>query len=290
MTRQVHPEYLVSTEWVEAHLSDPDVLVFDCTTRIVPDAETIYRTEPVIERFLEGHIPGAQFIDVQKDFSDNTHRYKFMLPPAEQFAGKAEAFGVADGKKVILYSTMDPWWATRVWWLFRVFGFDNVAVLDGGFDKWARESRPLETGIARPRAAGQFKPVLRHHMVAERAEVLAAIGDGAVCTISGRLPSQFAGIDGNSYGRPGRVPGSVNVPAASLLDPETKTYLPIDALRERFAHLPLEGKRIIAYCGHGIAASADAFVLAMLGHDNVAIYDASLSEWAADDTLPIAVG
>lgn len=290
MPEKTHSDHLVSTDWLADRLSDPGLLVFDCTTSIVPDERTIYRTEPMIDRFLEGHLPGAQFIDVQKDFSDNAHRYKFMSPPAEQFAGRASALGVASGTKVVLYSTMDPWWATRVWWLFRVFGHDNAAVLDGGFDKWVAEGRPVERGPALVRPRGDFIARPRPRMVAGRDEVLAAIGDTAVCTISARLPSQFAGIDGNNYGRPGRVPGSVNVPAASLLDPETKTYLPPEALRERFAHLSLTDKRVIAYCGHGIAASADAFVLTLLGHPDVAIYDASLSEWAADESLPIAVG
>lgn len=284
------PTFLVSTDWLAQHLKDPDVLVFDCTTRIVPDERTIYRTEPVLDKFEQGHIPGAQFIDVQRDFSDNTQRYKFMLPPAEQFAERASAFGISAGKTVVLYSTMDPWWATRVWWLFRVFGFDQAVVLDGGFSKWQREGRPLESGAARQRAQGSFTPAFRPGLMADAQEVLAAIGKEGVCTISGRLPSQFAGIDGNNYGRPGRVPGSVNVPAASLINPEDGTYLPAETLRARFAPFALDDKRVIAYCGHGIAASADAFVLAMLGHNNVAIYDASLSEWAAAEDLPIEVG
>lgn len=290
MQAATHPEYLVSTQWLAARLNDPDILVFDCTTRIVPDERTIYRTEPVFDSFLEGHIPGAQFIDVQKDFSDGTHRYKFMLPSVDQFAESSSAFGIGPDKTVILYSTMDPWWATRVWWLLRVFGHDRVAVLDGGFEQWTAERLPVEKGHGVARKPTAFSAHFNPGMVAGRDEVLSAIGDDGICTISARLPSQFAGVDGNSYGRPGRIPGSVNVPAASLLDPATKTYLPFETLRQRFAHLPLEGKRVIAYCGHGIAASADAFVLAMLGYKDVAIYDASLSEWAADHSLPIDVG
>lgn len=290
MQEKTHPDYLVTAPWLAARLADPDVLVFDCTTRIVPDERSIYRTEPVIDRFLEGHIPGAQFIDVQKDFSDGMHRYKFMLPTAERFAERAAAFGIGPDKTVVLYSTMDPWWATRVWWLLRVFGHERVAVLDGGFDGWVAQGLPLETGPGRTREPGRFSARFNPRMVAGRDEVLSAIGQDGICTINARLPSQFAGVDGNNYGRPGRIPGSVNVPAASLIDPKTKTYLPLDMLRQRFAHLPLKGKRVIAYCGHGIAASADAFVLAMLGHEDVAIYDASLSEWAADHSLPIEIG
>jgi len=285
-----HPEFLVSTDWVEAHVADPAVLVFDCTARSVRKEGAAYRNEPARDAFEEGHIPCAQYIDVQKDLSDNTHRYRFMLPRDEDFAAAMARFGVHPSARVVLYSAEDPWWATRVWWLLRFFDFDHAAVLDGGFQKWKREGRPLETGPGRARPEGRFIPRRRPELLADRDIVLAAIGDGAVCTISARAPSHFAGKDGNDYGRPGRIVGSYNVPAASLFDPDTKTYLPPGQLRERFAHLGLDGKRVIAYCGQGIAASANVFVLTMLGHPDVMLYDASLSEWADADDLPMVVG
>ena len=282
--------YLVDTGWLAQHRDDPGLIVLDCTTRIVPDAATIYRTEAARDAFEAGHIPGAQFVDVQKDLSDNGHRYKFMLPKAADFAAAMTRFGVNDAAHVVLYSTGDPWWATRVWWLLRVFGFERSSVLDGGFQAWRREGRALETGPARARPGGAFTARFQPGLVADRDEVLAAIGNGAVCTVNARLPSQFEGRDGNNYGRAGRVPGSVNVPSAGLLDPATNTYLPLAQLRVRFARAGVEGRRVIAYCGHGIAASASVFALAMLGHPDVALYDASLSEWAADETLPIVTG
>lgn len=283
-------DMLVSTEWLGANLRNPEVLIFDCTTRIVPDPATIYRTEAARAAFEAGHIPGAQFIDIQHDLSDNHHRCKFMLPDARVFGVSMERFGVFPEAHVVLYSAGDPWWATRVWWLLRVFGFDLASVLDGGAQKWTKEGRPTEVGAGRAHPRGRFIPRQRPELLADRAEVLAAIGNPAVCIVSARQPSQFAGKDGNSYGRPGRIAGSVNLPAASMIDPAANTFLPLARLREAFAALDIEGRRVIAYCGHGVAASATVFALAMLGYPDWALYDGSLNEWAATDDLPMAVG
>jgi thiosulfate/3-mercaptopyruvate sulfurtransferase len=199
-------------------------------------------------------------------------------------------FGVRDTTRVILYSTANLWWASRVWWLLRVFGHDNAAVLDGGWAKWSRENRPSETGPAPARPPGDFTVRAVRDLMADKAEVLAAIGDDSVCTINALAPAQHSGTGGNSYGRPGRIAGSVNLPAAHLLDPETNPLLPAAALRERFAAAGALDKRVITYCGGGIAASADALALVMLGHTDVKLYDASLSEWAVDPALPMETG
>ncbi|AOR64077.1 sulfurtransferase [Pectobacterium wasabiae] len=281
---------LVSTKWLAAHRTDPDILIFDCTTRLVPDEKTLYRAEPARADFQAGHIPGAQFIDVQADLSDNAHRYKYMLPTPESFSAAMTRFGVRPGVHIVVYSSADPWWATRVWWLLRVFGFDNVSVLDGGLQKWRREHLPLESGKSRYRPAGQFVATLRPHLIAEKNDVLGAIGNEHICILSARQPAQFAGAEGNNYGRAGRITGSHNLPAASLFDPTSGTYLPLDRLRDAVATLNLDNKKVIAYCGHGVAASADVFVLTLLGHPDVALYDASLSEWADADDLPMTVG
>src|SRR5579859_3710871 len=129
MTGFVHPEYLVETDWLAQHLNDPGVMVFDCTTHLIPDPKTTYQVKPGREDFETGRIPGAQFVDVQGDVSDTAHRFRFMRPSPEAFAGAMRRFGVDDDSRVVLYSTANPWWATRVWWLFREFGFDNAAIL-----------------------------------------------------------------------------------------------------------------------------------------------------------------
>jgi thiosulfate/3-mercaptopyruvate sulfurtransferase len=286
----VHPEFLVDSETLEGRLGEPGLRVLDCTTHLIPDPKATYQVVPGRADFEKGHIPGAQFVDVQGDVSDDTHPLRFMLPSAAAFAAAMSRFGVGDGTQVVLYSTANPWWATRVWWLLRVFGFDDAAVLDGGWQKWSREGRPLETGLARPRPPGNFVVRQERPLMVGKDEVLRAIGNGAVCTLNALAAEQHAGSGGNSYDRPGRITGSANLPAAHLLDPATNAFLPADELRRRFDRVGAFDREVITYCGGGIAASADAFALVMLGHPNVRLYDASMSEWANDPSLPMETG
>ena len=285
-----HPEFLIDTDALERQLGDPNLRVFDCTTILIPDPKTTYQAVPARADFEKGHIPGAQFIDLQADLSDKNHRLRFMLPSAEDFAAAMSRFGVGEGTRVVLYSTTTPQWATRVWWLLRVFGFDKAAVLDGGWQKWSREGRPVETGAARPRPPGHFIVREQRPLMVGKEAVLQGIGDGAVCTLNALAPEQHAGTGGNTYGRPGRIKGSVNLPAAHLIDPATSAFLPAAELRRRFEGAGAFGREVITYCGGGIAASADAFALVMLGHPDVKLYDASMSEWATDPTLPMETG
>jgi thiosulfate/3-mercaptopyruvate sulfurtransferase len=285
-----HPEFMIETDALEHQLGDRALRIFDCTTNLIPDPKTTYQAVPARADFERGHIPGAQFIDLQADLSDNRHRFRFMQPSAEQFAAAMSRFGVAEGTRAVLYSTANPWWATRVWWLLRVFGFDEAAVLNGGWQKWNREGRPVETGPAKPQPPARFVVREQRPLMVGKEEVLRAIGDGAVCTLNALLPEQHAGTGGNSYGRLGHIKGSVNLPAAHLLDPATNEFLPAAELRRRFEAVGAFDKQAITYCGGGIAASADALALVMLGHPDVRLYDASLSEWAIDPNLPMETG
>ncbi len=288
MTGFVHPEYLTETDWLAEHLND--VILLDCTTHLIPDPETTYIVKPGREDFERGHIPGAQFCDVSRDVSDTTQKLNFMRSAPDDFAAAMRRFGIGNGTRVVTYSTGNAWWATRVWWLLREFGHDNAAVLNGGWQKWTAEHLAVETGPAIQRAAGDFVVRDVRNLMAGKDAVQAAIGDASICTLNALLPAQHSGSGGNSYGRPGRIAGSVNLPAAHLLDPATNTFLPPDELRRRLDAVGALDRPVIAYCGGGIAASADAFVLTMLGHRDVKIYDASLSEWAKDDSLPMETG
>ena len=283
----VHPQFLVEPDWLANSLHDPEVVVLDCTVHLIPDPKATYTVVPGREDFERGHIPGAQFCDLQADLSDPDHKFRFMLPPAEYFAAAMGRFGVGGDTRVILYSTANVWWASRVWWMLRVFGHDNAAVLNGGWQKWSREGRPTETGPAKPHTPKTFPVREKRDLMVGRGEVLAAIGDASVCTINALQPAQHQGTGGNSYGRPGHIAGSVNLPAAHLVDPATNEFLPPGTLRQKFSDVGAMDRRVITYCGGGIAASADALILTMLGHDNVVLYDASLTEWAADPSLPM---
>jgi thiosulfate/3-mercaptopyruvate sulfurtransferase len=212
-----------------------------------------------------------------------------MMPSATQFAEAMGRAGVGEGVRVVLYDRAVNMWAARVWWMLRAFGFDDAAVLNGGFKRWTVEQRPIaaDTGV---RPARTFTPRPRAGVMTDKAGVLAALGSGA-CVLNALTPEQHQGTGGVAYGRPGRIAGSANVPARDLVDPATHAYLPAEVLRDKFTKAGvLHAGRVVTYCGAGIAASSDAFVLTLLGHDDVAVYDASLSEWGPDASLPMERG
>ncbi len=283
----VHPEFLVETDWLEQNLNNPGVVVLDCTVHLRVQPNGPYKIEAGLADYEKGHVKGAQFCDVQRDVSDTEAKTNFMRPTAAGFAAAMRRFGIGNDTRVVTYSTGNPWWATRVWWLLREFGHDNAAVLNGGWQKWHRENRPMETGPSGVRPAGTFAVTAERGLMVGKDAVVAAMGDAGVCTLNALMPAQYAGT---TYGRPGQIPGSVALPAAHLLDPATNAFLPPDVLRERLGAVGALDRPVIAYCGGGIAASADALVLVMLGQENVKIYDASLSEWSKDESLPMDTG
>lgn len=283
----VHPEFLVETDWLEQNLSRPDVVVLDCTVHLRVQPSGPYKIETGLADFEKGHVKGAQFCDVQRDVSDAEAKTNFMRPSAAVFAAAMRRFGVSNDTRVVTYSTGNPWWATRVWWLLREFGHDNAAVLNGGWQKWQREHRPMVTGPGAARPAGTYTVTAERGLMVGKDAVTAAMGDAGVCVLNALMPAQYAGT---TYGRPGQIPGSVALPAAHLLDSATNTFLPVDELRKRLGAVGALDRPVIAYCGGGIAASADALILTMLGHTDVKIYDASLSEWAKDENRPMETG
>ncbi|MBE0616277.1 MAG: sulfurtransferase [Burkholderiales bacterium] len=278
---------LVSTEWLARHLDDPAVRVLDPSTLLLPRPDySMYDAVPARDAFEMGHIPGAAFVDLGKELSTPDPRLRFMLPDAQTFANAMAGYGVSDDSFVIAYSTVGHWWATRLWWMLKVFGHERVAVLDGGYQKWKSENRPIETGAAAARAAGSYTPrQANKEMVATRADVLAAIGADEVCNINALRPEQHAGTGGVTYGRRGHIAGSINIPAAAQANADN-TFKNMEELRDMFAQA-MQKQQVIAYCGGGIAATSTALALAMLGHKRVKVYDASLTEWAADPELPM---
>ncbi len=286
------PQYLVETDWLAQHLNDPDVRVLECTVYLTPKAGGGFSAESGLAKWKEGHIPGAGFADLTGELSakDAPPHLLYMMPPARQFAAEMGRLGVGDGVRVVLYDRAVNMWAARVWWMLRAFGFDGAAVLNGGWKKWTLEKRPTTTDDgARPARTFAAKP--RPDLIADKQAVLAAVGGGATCLINALTEEQHRGTGGVAYGRAGRIAGSTNVVARDLVDPATHAYLPAETLRAKFeAAGAMSAGRVITYCGGGIAASSDAFVLALLGRDDVAVYDASLSEWARDPSLPMETG
>lgn len=276
---------LVETSWMQEHLSDPDLRIFDCSVNLAL-VDGVMKAESGRPAWETGHIPGSGFADLLEDLSDRASRLPFMLPPAAQFEEAMSRYGVGNEHRVILYDAGNHSWATRVWWMLRVFGFDNASVLNGGWRKWSTESRPVSTEPCRyPPAKFTARP--RPDLVADKSKVQQLINSPDACVINALSAEAHAGKV-QMTARPGRIPGSKNVPAASLINPTTGTYLPLEDLRDRFKVVgALDAGTVVTYCGGGIAATSDAFALHLLGAKNVAVYDGSLTEWSQDPSLPM---
>ena len=288
------PDALISTEGLAARLGQPGLRVYDCTTYLEPPdpgSDDPYKVVAGRKTFVAAHVPGADFLDLQGELSALDTRLKFTMPSAEHLARAFGRHGLGDGARVVLYSIGSMMWATRVWWMLRALGFDGAAVLDGGFDRWQAEGRAVESGEPKGYPPATFTPRPRPGRFVDRTAVKAAIGDPRTVTVNALGPQFHKGLEPSRYGRPGRVPGSVNVPAASLIDPATKRFVsPADAMA-RFHAVGIEkDRRVIAYCGGGISATIDLFLLHQLGFDDLTLYDGSMGEWAKDPSLPIETG
>ena len=288
-----HPEALVQTDWLEAHRHDPDLRIFECTTWLRPAApgEAVpYHPEAGRADYEAGHIPGAGFLDLPGALSRQDAAVHFMMLPPEQFAAVVSRHGIGEGTRVVLYSRDRIMWATRVWWMLHAMGFDGAAVLDGGFEKWIAEGRPVSS-VPSAYPPATFTPRPRPGRFVDRNAVLAALDDPGVCLINTLSEPDFRGEAPSRYGRPGHIPHSVNLAWPSLTVPETNRLIPLDEAAKRVEALGADrADRIVCYCGGGISATMGLFLLHRLGYDNLALYDASMAEWARDETLPIARG
>ncbi len=289
MANWKYPEAVVETDWLAAHLQDENVRVFECTTYLRytdDDPHQPYIVESARPDYESGHIAGAAYLDLQSELSKPDSPYRFTMPAYDDLAQRFAAKGIGDGFRLVLYSRGGMQWATRIWWMLRSVGFENAAILNGGWEKWEQEARATESGSS-DYSAAQFVPMPRPELFVGKGEVMAAIGNTAVCTLNALTPDLHSG-ENPRYGRPGRIPGSVNVPAHSLSNPEDKTFISLDAVQEAFDAVGAKREqRIINYCGGGIAATLDAFLLHQLGYEDLTVYDDSMSQWATDETLPI---
>ena len=288
-----HPEFLVSTDWLAEHLADDDVRVFETTVFLRPRDGGGFQVEPGRAEYESGHVPGAGFVDLQGDFSDNDHNLRFMMPSAEAFAEAAGRHGISESSKLVLYDRSGSAWAARLWWMFRSMGCQGATVLDGGWRRWTAEGRAVSTDTETYEPT-TFVPAPDPARFADLGEVRAFIDSSDTagsCLINALSREQHSGADGGgAYGRPGHIPGATNVPSMELTNPDTGLYRPADELASLFEEAGADrAQRVVTYCGGGIAASNDALVLSLLGYENVAVYDASMSEYAADPSLPLEV-
>ena len=278
------PGTLVSTQWLETHLKDPDLRVLDASWYL-PDAGRDPRNE-----YLAAHIPGARFFDID-GIADHRSSLPHMAPPPEKFISRMRAMGVGDGHQVVVYDSAGLFSAARVWWTFRLMGKTDVAILDGGLRKWQSEGRPVEDVL----------PVIRdRHMTVQRQASLSKdvtqvahaskLGDTEIidarsaARFRGEVPEPRPGL------RSGHIPGSRNVPYSTLLNPDG-TMKDLAGLRAAFAGAGVDLTRpAITTCGSGVTAAILSLALERLGHRNHALYDGSWAEWGMYHDLKLAKG
>jgi thiosulfate/3-mercaptopyruvate sulfurtransferase len=284
-----HPEYLISPEALaNAMQTDPDRMrLFDVTVLLVPNPPG-YKAVSGLEDFQKGHIPGANFLDLLRDFSDTNNKFNFMLPSVEYLQAAYRAAGVSDDSQVVFYSSGHMMWATRAWWMLHSCGHKNVAVLDGSFARWQQEDRSV-TSDAASFPAGGFNATFDSACWTDKAQTAAAINDAGTCTINALSPGVYSGEAEMSYGRKGHIENSKNVFYDELLD--AGCFRSAEVISQIFTDKGvLEKPRTIAYCGGGISATIDALALKLIGYEDVAVYDGSMGEWASDESLPLVTG
>jgi len=280
---------LITTVQLAAILGDPNLRLYDCTTYnepVPPGSDVPYRAVPGDKTFAAGHIPGADFLDLQGEFSDTSAGPLFMMAGVPQLEAAFGRHGADASKTIVLYSIGTMMWSTRFWWMLRSLGVD-AQVLDGGFDKWKDEGRPVETGAPKGYPATSFEATPRAGFFVDKTTVRARIGDPSTVIVNALGPQFHQGLEPSRYGRPGRVPGSVNVPAATLAKADKTLTTLADAEAKFAAQGVTRDKNVICYCGGGISATIDLLMLTQLGYDKLTLYDASMGEWARDPALPI---
>jgi thiosulfate/3-mercaptopyruvate sulfurtransferase len=275
---------VVTTEWLAAHLGEPDLRIVDGSWHM-PQA----RRDPAAE-FVAAHLPGAVFFDVDR-IADTSSELPHMLPRPDDFARAVGALGIGDGDRVIVYDSRGVVSAARVWWTFRVFGHDAVGVLDGGLPKWRAEGRTLESGAVRP-APRAFTARFRPDLVRDVAQMKTNVATPREQVLDARSRGRFAGTEPEPRPglRGGHIPGSLNLPYDELYAPDGTLKAPPE-LRAAFAATGIDlGKPLVTTCGSGITASVLALALHQVGRPDVAVYDGSWTEWASRDDTPTTRG
>lgn len=278
------PKTLVSTDWLAAHLKDPDLRILDASWYL-PDAGR----DPQAE-YAAAHIPGTRFFDID-EISDARSDLPHMAPPAEKFMSRMRSLGVGDGHQIVVYDGAGLLSAARVWWLFRLMGHKDVAVLDGGFPKWQSENRPVEdmAPIVKDR---HLTVRFQNHLVRDVTQVSQASKLRGTQIVDARAAARFRGDapEPREGLRAGHIPGARNVPFGALLN-DDKTMKSPDAMRAVFQDAGVDvDTPVITTCGSGITAAILALGLERIGNDSWSLYDGSWAEWGMFATVPVATG
>ena len=274
---------LVTTDWLAPRLADGTVRVLDASWYMPA------QNRDALAEFAAGHIPGAAFFDID-GIADTSRPLPHMLPSPEEFGAAVGALGIGNDDMVVVYDGAGIFSAPRVWWTFRVFGHDKVAVLDGGLPKWRREGRLIEAGPSKPRTAS-FAASYRPELVRDFAAMKANLQKRQAQVLDARSPGRFHGSEPEPRTglASGHIPGSHNLPFAALIDHATGTMKPLAELAKIFADARIgPNSQVITSCGSGLTAAILAFGLFMIGHRQVAIYDGSWSEWGGIPNAPVA--
>jgi thiosulfate/3-mercaptopyruvate sulfurtransferase len=281
---QLAAQWLVETDWLAKHLDSPDIVVLDATFHLPGSGREAPR------EFSEAHIPGALFFDIE-EISNSATSLPHMLPTPEKFSSRVRKMGIGDGMRVIVYDKTNMAGAARAWWMFRVMGCKDVAVLNGGFGKWQAEGRPVQSGEPRRRTERHFTARMNSGLVRDIDDIRRLLNSGAMQIVDARAAGRFAGTapEPRQVPRLGHIPGSKNVPFMDLLN-QDGTMRPPDEVRAIFTAngVDIVGP-IVASCGSGVTACVIALALATTGNEAAAVYDGSWAEWSEADT-PVETG
>jgi thiosulfate/3-mercaptopyruvate sulfurtransferase len=291
VTGEAKDGVVVSTQWLEDRLDEPNLRVVDIRGKVLPPGNTP-RYVAKREAYEAAHIPGAVFVDWTRDIVDTADPVPVQIASADAFAAAMAAFGIGDDLLVVAYDDYDHIFAGRIAWALRYYGHDAVRVLDGGWSRWTSEGRPT-TRETPHRAAARFTARPRPRLRRTADEVAGVLGRHDVLLLDARPPEQYAGKV-SAAGRGGHIPGAYNVPYARLVDASTGQFLPPDALVRVFAEAGVDvgnlPKEIVVYCNGGVSCTVPMNALRLLGRDEVAVYDGSWNEWGNDATRPVRTG
>ncbi len=277
--------WIVDTDWLQERLNAPDLVIFDATWHM-PGAQRNAHDE-----YLQEHIPGALFFDID-ELSDTQSDLPHMLPPPAKFAARMKAMGVGDGQSIVIYDTHGVFSAPRAWWTFRAMGHAEVAVLNGGLKKWKAEGRPLEDGPPATRTGRHFTPRHDASLVRDLADVRTIIDSNSAQIVDARPPARFTGEEPEPRPglRQGHIPGSRNVCFKAVLN-DDGTMKSANEIREAFSQSGVDlNTPIVTTCGSGVTASILTLALAVTGITTSAVYDGSWTEWGAPDGPKLATG